>query len=142
MQAADLLLVGPAGSLTERIHAQAPQVDVVFLPESVEGGPGLRQGWVDVELGVLGHLDPEIRTRQLTRMPLVGIARSDHPIFDGRIGALAKLGVIWHRTCGLLFARRAPVGQVVPEQRPRPASRGLVRSSRSQLANTALPRAA
>ncbi|MGW4163313.1 LysR family transcriptional regulator [Streptomyces sp. NPDC004788] len=84
VQATDLLLVGLAGTLTERIHAEAPQVDVVFLPEAVEGGPGLRQGWVDVELGVLGHLDPEIRTRQLTRMPLVGVARSGHPLFRGR----------------------------------------------------------
>ncbi|MFJ3217497.1 LysR family transcriptional regulator [Kitasatospora sp. NPDC086801] len=87
VQAADVLLVGLAGSLTERIHAEAPQVDVVFLPEAVEGGPALRQGWVDVELGVLGHLDPEIRTRPLTRMPLVGVARAGHPLFAGRIDA-------------------------------------------------------
>ncbi|WP_267887642.1 LysR substrate-binding domain-containing protein [Streptomyces sp. TP-A0356] len=87
MQATDLLLVGLAGTLTERIHTQAPHVDVVFLPEAVEGGPALRQGWVDVEPGVLGHLDPEIRTQQLTRATLVGIARSGHPLFDGRIDA-------------------------------------------------------
>ncbi|MFD8636277.1 LysR family transcriptional regulator [Streptomyces sp. NPDC059533] len=87
VQATDLLLAGVAGGLTERIHAEAPRVDVVFLPEAMEGGPGLRQGSVDVELGVLGHLDPEILTRQLTRMPLVGIARSGHPLFDGRIDA-------------------------------------------------------
>ncbi|WP_171162358.1 LysR family transcriptional regulator [Streptomyces sp. I05A-00742] len=85
VQAADLLLAGLAGTLTERIHAEAPHVDVVFLPEAEEGGPALRQGRVDVELGVLGHLDPEIRTRPLTRIPLVGIARSGHPLFRGRI---------------------------------------------------------
>ncbi|MGT2532073.1 LysR family transcriptional regulator [Streptomyces nojiriensis] len=83
VQATDLLLAGVAGGLTERIHAEAPRVDVVFLPEAMEGGPGLRQGSVDVELGVLGHLDPEILTRQLTRMPLVGIARSGHPSSTG-----------------------------------------------------------
>ncbi|MEU2834630.1 LysR family transcriptional regulator [Streptomyces lavendulae] len=87
VQATDLLLVGLAGTLTDRIHAEAPNVDVVFLPEAVEGGPGLRQGWVDVELGVLGHLDPEILTRPLTRMRLVGVARSGHPLFDRRIDA-------------------------------------------------------
>jgi DNA-binding transcriptional LysR family regulator len=87
VQAAELLVVGLAGTLTERIRTEAPHVDVVFLPEAVEGGPALRQGWVDVELGVLGHLDPEIRTRRLTRVPLVGVARSGHPLFDGRIDA-------------------------------------------------------
>ncbi|MFE5586231.1 hypothetical protein [Kitasatospora sp. NPDC056531] len=42
---------------------------------------------VDVELGVLGNLDPEIRTQPLTRMRLVGVARSGHPLFDARIDA-------------------------------------------------------
>ncbi|KWT57054.1 LysR family transcriptional regulator [Streptomyces albus subsp. albus] len=87
VQATDLMLVGLAGTLTERIHKEAPHVDVVFLPEAVEGGPALRQGWVDVELGVLGALDPEIHTQPLTRMTLVGVARSGHPLFDGRIDA-------------------------------------------------------
>lgn len=84
VQAADLLLAGLAGTLSERLHAEAPDVDVVFLPEALEGGPALRQGEVDVELGVLGHLDPEIQARPLTRTPLVGIARSGHPSSTGR----------------------------------------------------------
>ncbi|MFG2620860.1 hypothetical protein ACGFXC_24920 [Streptomyces sp. NPDC048507] len=54
MRGTELLLVALAGSLADRIHAQAPDVDVVFLPEVVEGGPAPRQGLVDVELGVLG----------------------------------------------------------------------------------------
>ncbi|MEV7028131.1 LysR family transcriptional regulator, partial [Kitasatospora sp. NPDC093558] len=87
VQATELLLVGLAGTLTDRIRAEAPQVDVVFLPEALEDGPALRQGRVDVELGVLGHLDPEIRTRALTRLPLVGVARAGHPIFRGRKGS-------------------------------------------------------
>ncbi|WP_030671290.1 LysR family transcriptional regulator [Streptomyces rimosus] len=85
VQATDLVLSGVAGTLTERIHKEAPHVDVVFLPESVEGGPALRQGWVDVELGALGPLDPEIRTQPLARMTVAGVARSGHPLFDGRI---------------------------------------------------------
>ncbi|WP_030244429.1 LysR family transcriptional regulator [Streptomyces sp. NRRL S-350] len=84
VQAGELVLVRVAGALTERIRAQAPQVDVVFLPEALEGGPALRQGLVDVELGVLGHLDPEVRTRTLLRAPMVGVARGGHPLFDGR----------------------------------------------------------
>ncbi|MFI5805069.1 LysR family transcriptional regulator [Streptomyces sp. NPDC051561] len=87
VQATDLLLVGLAGKLTDRIRAEAPQVDVVFLPESAEGGPGLRQGGVDVELGVLGQLDPEIRSRRLTSATVVAVARSGHPLFEGRIDA-------------------------------------------------------
>ncbi|PWI41374.1 LysR family transcriptional regulator [Streptomyces sp. ICBB 8177] len=87
VQASELLLAGLAATLTERIHAEAPHVDVVFLPEAMEGGPALRQGWVDVELGVLAHLDPETRTRPLARMRVVGVARRRHPLFDGPIDA-------------------------------------------------------
>ncbi|MFE7581209.1 LysR family transcriptional regulator [Streptomyces gardneri] len=114
VQAADLLLVGLAGSLSERIHAEAPQVDVVFLPEAMEGGPGLRQGWVDVELGVLGHLDPEIRTRELTRMPLVGIARSGHPLFDGRIDA-RRFAAADHIGISRLGKRHGPIDSALAE---------------------------
>ncbi|MEL3946377.1 LysR family transcriptional regulator [Streptomyces sp. LNU-CPARS28] len=87
VQATDLLLAQLAGPLTERVRAQAPDVDVVFLPEALEGGPALREGTLDVELGVLGHLDPEIRTQSLVQRPLVGVARSGHPLFRKRIDA-------------------------------------------------------
>ena len=49
------------------------------------GVPALRQGWVDVEVGVLGHLDPEIHTRPLIDADLVGVARADHPLFGKRL---------------------------------------------------------
>ncbi|MFE6502727.1 LysR family transcriptional regulator [Kitasatospora sp. NPDC057738] len=84
VQAGELMLVRTAGALAERMRAEAPRVDVVFLPETLEGGPALRQGLVDVELGVLGHLDPEVRTRRLMSVPLVGLARGGHPLFDAR----------------------------------------------------------
>ncbi|WP_438289622.1 LysR family transcriptional regulator [Streptomyces sp. HUAS TT7] len=79
VQATDLILAGVACPLTDRIRAAAPHVDVVFLPEALEDGPALRQGTVDVELGVLDHLEPEIRTRHITQKQLVGIARAGHP---------------------------------------------------------------
>ncbi|MFE4211167.1 LysR family transcriptional regulator [Streptomyces goshikiensis] len=87
VQAGDLLLTGLAGPLADRVGAEAPGVDVVFLPESAEGGPGLRLGDVDVELGVLDHLDPETRTEELARVPLAGVARTGHPLFDAPIDA-------------------------------------------------------
>ncbi|MFE5545853.1 LysR family transcriptional regulator [Streptomyces sp. NPDC056534] len=115
VQAAELLLVGLAAHLTERIQAEAPQVDVVFLPEAVEGGPGLRQGWVDVELGVLGHLDPEIRTRQLRRMTPVGIARQDHPLFDGPIDA-RRFAAADHIGISRLGKRLGPIDHALAER--------------------------
>ncbi|MEU9098611.1 LysR family transcriptional regulator [Streptomyces sp. NPDC048361] len=115
LQAAELLLVGLAGALTDRLQAEAPRVDVVFLPESVEGGPALRQGTVDVELGVLGHLDPEIRTRALARIPLVGIARSGHPLFDRPIDARA-FAAVDHIGISRLGKRLGPIDSALAER--------------------------
>ncbi|GAA4981655.1 DNA-binding transcriptional LysR family regulator [Nonomuraea thailandensis] len=81
IQASDLLLTGLGAPLMERVNAQAPQVDVVFAPEALEGGPALRQGEVDIEVGVLGDLDPEIRTEPLATATMVAVARKDHPLF-------------------------------------------------------------
>ncbi|MEK2472740.1 LysR family transcriptional regulator [Streptomyces noursei] len=114
VQATDLLLAGLAGTLTDRIHTEAPHVDVVFLPEAVEGGPALRQGWVDVELGVLGHLDPEIRTRPLTKIALLGVARSDHPLFDRPIDA-RRFAEAGHIGISRLGKRRGPIDQALAE---------------------------
>ncbi|MFE6776583.1 LysR family transcriptional regulator [Streptomyces sp. NPDC057702] len=87
VQAGDLLLTGLAGPLLERVRAEAPLVDVVFLAEALEGGPALRQGQADLELGVLGHLDPETRSHTLARLPMLGVARAGHRLFDGPIDA-------------------------------------------------------
>jgi DNA-binding transcriptional LysR family regulator len=115
VQAADLLLTGLAGTLTDRIHAEAPHVDVVFLPEANEGGPGLRQGWVDVELGVLGHLDPEVRTRRLTRATLVGVARHGHPLFDGRVD-VRRFAAADHIGISRLGRRLGPIDTALAER--------------------------
>ncbi|WP_374205399.1 LysR substrate-binding domain-containing protein [Streptomyces sp. SP2-10] len=97
------------------MHAEAPHVDVVFLPEAIEGGPGLRQGSVDVELGVLGHLDPEVHTRQLTRTTLVGVARRGHPLFDGHIDA-RRFAAADHIGISRLGKRLGPIDSALAER--------------------------
>ncbi|KOU42765.1 LysR family transcriptional regulator [Streptomyces sp. WM6378] len=115
VQATDLLLAGVAGPLTDRIRAAAPHVDVVFLPEALEGGPALRQGTVDVELGVLGQLEPEIRTRHITQKHLVGVARAGHPLFDKRIDA-RRFAAADHIGISRHGKRRGPIDQALAER--------------------------
>ncbi|MFD8782927.1 LysR family transcriptional regulator [Kitasatospora sp. NPDC059599] len=115
VQAGELMLVRMAGVLTERIRAEAPRVDVVFLPEALEGGPALRQGLVDVEVGVLGHVDPEVRTRQLLRAPLVGVARGGHPLFDGRRITARRFAEADHIGISRRGKRRGPIDGALAE---------------------------
>lgn len=69
---------------------------------------------MDVELGVLGNLDPEIRTQQLTRTTLVGIARSGHPLFGGRIDA-RRFAEADHIGISRLGKRLGPIDSALAE---------------------------
>jgi DNA-binding transcriptional LysR family regulator len=67
---------------------------------------------VDVELGVLGHLDPEIRTQRLARIPLLGVARSGHPLFRGRIDA-RRFAAADHIGISRLGKRLGPIDEAL-----------------------------
>ncbi len=87
LQVSELFLTSLAAPLLETLRSEAPGIDVVFRPEALEGTAALRDGVVDVEVGVLSHLDPETRHRSLVTMTLLGVARETNPLFDGPIDA-------------------------------------------------------
>ncbi|MGA5097137.1 LysR substrate-binding domain-containing protein [Streptomyces lavendulocolor] len=80
VQASDLLLAGLAARLVTAVAREAAGVTLRFLPESLEGTPALREGLVDVEVGVIGAPAPEIRTETLGEVRLVGAVRPQHPL--------------------------------------------------------------
>ncbi|MFJ1704789.1 LysR family transcriptional regulator [Kitasatospora sp. NPDC088346] len=115
VQAADLVLAGLAGPLIERIRSRAPEVDVVFLSEAGEGGTALRQGLLDVELGALDHVDPETCTEGLTRVPVLGVARTGHPLFDGPLDA-RRFAEADHVGVSRLGRRHGPIDTALARQ--------------------------
>ena len=62
-------------------RAVAPGVRLVFVPKFDKDARPLREGAVDLEIGVLGESGPEIRVQALFRDRFVGVARKDHPLF-------------------------------------------------------------
>ncbi|MCA1190512.1 MULTISPECIES: LysR family transcriptional regulator [unclassified Saccharopolyspora] len=115
VQAGDFLLAGLAAPLISTLRSQAPHVSVVFLPESFEGTPALRQGVVDLELGVLGHLDPETCSDRLITTALVGVARQGHPLFDGPIDA-RRFAEADHISTSRTGKRHGPIDTALAEQ--------------------------
>lgn len=78
--------VGPiAAYLTETLRREAPQVTLRFAPEGDEDVAALREGSIDLDLGVQGTLGPEVRVQTLLRDHMVGIVRREHPLARGRI---------------------------------------------------------
>jgi len=74
--------------LLERVTNEAPRVVLRFLDKSSRDSGPLRDGAVDLELGVVGKVtSPEVRTKALFRDRFVGAVRADHPLCRGRITA-------------------------------------------------------
>ncbi|MEV3990020.1 LysR family transcriptional regulator [Streptomyces sp. NPDC049837] len=89
VQASDLVLAELAAPLISAVAREAPGVTLRFLPESLEGTPALRDGRLDLEIGVIGHPDPETRTEALGETGLLGAVRPQHPLTRTKVTARA-----------------------------------------------------
>ncbi|MCW2307505.1 LysR family transcriptional regulator [Rhodobium gokarnense] len=73
---------GPA--LIARIALEAPGVRLWFLPKPDKDSAALREGTIDLEIGVVGaDMGPELRAKALLRDRFVGVVRSGHPLASG-----------------------------------------------------------
>jgi DNA-binding transcriptional LysR family regulator len=62
----------------------APRVRLRFVPKPEKDPRPLREGQIDLEIGVAGDAAPEVRTQLLFRDGFVGLARIGHPLFAHR----------------------------------------------------------
>jgi DNA-binding transcriptional LysR family regulator len=74
-----------AAPLVAAIIEAAPRVRLRFAPKPVKTAELLREGQIDLEIGVLGDFAPEVRTHFLFRDTFVGVVRDGHPLLDGPI---------------------------------------------------------
>ncbi len=61
----------------------APRIRLRFAPKPDKDARPLREGLIDLEIGVLGTSAPEMRTRLLFHDRLAGVARAGHPVLAG-----------------------------------------------------------
>ena len=74
-----------AARLVAAIRSAAPNVRLRFAPKPDKDPGPLREGEIDLEVGVVGASAPEMRVRLLFRDRFVGAARADHPLLSGAI---------------------------------------------------------
>ena len=72
-----------AGPVVAAVTRAAPRVRLRFAPKLDKDAHPLREGLIDLEIGVLGTSAPEIRTQALFFDKLVGVARLGHPLLAG-----------------------------------------------------------
>ena len=78
------LLVAPLAHAAER---EAPRVRARFVQEGFEDAASLRDGRVDLDIGVIDFLEPELRTKNLLTDRFVGVVRKSHPLLTKRVTA-------------------------------------------------------
>ncbi|PWC32728.1 LysR family transcriptional regulator [Azospirillum sp. TSO35-2] len=72
--------------LVAAVTKAAPHVRLRFVLKPDKDAQPLREGLIDLEIGVLGTSAPELRTQLLFRDRFVGVARIGHPLLEtGRV---------------------------------------------------------
>jgi len=90
-----------AAQLVAAVTAVAPNVLLHFAPKPDKDVRALREGLVDLEIGVLGKSGPEIRLQTLFRDHFVCAVREGHPLL-GR----GKITAERYAACGHVVASR------------------------------------
>jgi DNA-binding transcriptional LysR family regulator len=85
LQAADVVAALLAPRLLTLVAREAPGVTVRFLAEEFEGGPALRDGRIDLEVGALDHVDPETRTQEVVSLHMAAGVRAGHALLRGAV---------------------------------------------------------
>ncbi|MBB6249528.1 LysR family transcriptional regulator [Nitrospirillum iridis] len=71
--------------LVAAVLAAAPRVRLRFAPKPAKDAGPLRDGAVDLDIGVLGAFAPEVRTHLLFRDRFVGVVRTGHPLLSAPV---------------------------------------------------------
>jgi DNA-binding transcriptional LysR family regulator len=70
--------------LVATLTSAAPRIRLRFAPKPEKNADSLRQGEIDLEIGVLGTFAPEVRAQLIFRDRFVGAARSGHSLLKGK----------------------------------------------------------
>jgi len=71
-----------ATRLTAALTAEAPGISLHFTPHTDKNIVALRSGVVDLDIGVLRTVEPEIYSELLFQAAFVGVVRENHPLLS------------------------------------------------------------
>lgn len=72
-------------AIATALTREAPKVKVRFAPQGKEDVEPLREGSVDLDIGVIGAMGPEVRLQALLHDRFVGVIRQGHPLAGGPV---------------------------------------------------------
>jgi len=74
-----------SASLVASVTEAAPNVRLRFAPKPDKDAGPLREGHIDLEIGVLGVSAPEVRAQLIFRDNFIGAVRTGHPLLTGPV---------------------------------------------------------
>jgi DNA-binding transcriptional LysR family regulator len=96
IRANDALISLLAARPAARAQVSAPRVTLRFVPEGEEDLAPLRDGLIDLDLGVIGDFGSEVRTRPVVLERLVGLVAAGHPLAAGPPVTLRRIAAVEH----------------------------------------------
>ncbi len=104
-----------AAPLLAAMRAQAPGISLRFMPEGAEDVGALRDGAVDLDIGLLGPSGPEIRVRALFSDRFVVVLREGHALLGAPLSA-AAFAAAAHIAVSRRGRAQGPVDRLLAEQ--------------------------
>jgi DNA-binding transcriptional LysR family regulator len=101
-----------AARLVAAVARVAPHVRLHFQPKPDKDVRALREGMVDLEIGVLGQSGPEVRLQALFRDHFIGAVRQGHPLLTGKITA-RRYAAFGHVVTSRRGQERGPVDEAL-----------------------------
>lgn len=95
-----------AARLVAAATVAAPHVRLRFIPKPDKNVRALREGAVDLEIGVLGESGPEVRLQALFRDHFVGVVRKGHPVLQKSGPERSGITPEHYAACGHVVASR------------------------------------
>ena len=84
IRASEAFLEFLSGPVVTAVARAAPRIRLRFAPKPDKDARPLREGLIDLEIGLLGTSAPEMRTQLLFYDKLVGVTRAGHPLLADR----------------------------------------------------------
>lgn len=85
VHATDYVLTVLGAAVDRMLRAEAPRVDLRFVPNTPDDSAMLRDQGSDLAVGIYGELPSEMRTRQLLTDRFVCVVRRGHPALGKRL---------------------------------------------------------
>ena len=102
-------------ALVNALTKAAPRVRLRFTPKPDKDAKRLREGEIDLEIGVLGASAPEMRTQLVYRDRFVGVARKGHPVLGAGPMTPERYAACNHVTASRRGEFSGPVDQALEQ---------------------------